>query len=96
LNEDEGGTPIPPQLGDPDPEDAITLAEARLFCRATENDELLSKCQVLSDERGTIGEQYSKNDPEDKQQSHSRPRPVAESGILTERDPAKGHDAEVL
>ena len=85
LDDDEGRAPTPPQLGDPDPEDAVPLAEAGAWGRAADDGQLLAKSQILGDQRGTISQQYSKNAPDDKRQSHSRPRPSAESGIVADR-----------
>ena len=96
LDDDEGRAPPPPQLGDPDPEETVSLAEARAVCRATENSQLLPERQILCDQRGAIGKKHFNNDADDAEHMHSVPRLVAESGILAERDEVGRAGAEVV
>ena len=82
LDEDEGRAPTTPQPGDPDPEDAVSSAKAGTLCRAADDGQLLSKGQILGDQRGAVGKQHSSNDADDVGRLHSVPRLVTEPGIL--------------
>ena len=55
---------------EPDPEDAVPLAEARSFCRSMENGKLLAEGQILCDQIGTAGRQGVDDRPDQSQKQH--------------------------
>jgi hypothetical protein len=66
-DEHEGRAPVPPRLGQHDPEQAIPSPETRAFSRACEGMELLAESEVLEHQFvvAAAGQGERSRDPED-------------------------------
>ena len=71
LDDDESGSPATPQFGKPDPEYAVSVAEAAPFGGMADEGELLGQSQVLRDQRCLGSGKKSKNDPDEIGQKHT-------------------------
>jgi hypothetical protein len=80
LDDDESGSPATPQLGKPDPEDAVSLAVAGRFGGMMDDGQVLAESQVLRDQRCSVSEKNSTNDPDETERRHPVPRLRLETG----------------
>ena len=70
LDDDEDGTPIRPEAGQPSSEDAVALPESWPFRALLQDRKLLPEGEVLEGQLGTISKEMSNQDKKDTTQAH--------------------------
>ena len=71
LDDQEAGTPISPEPGQPHPEEPITLLQPWALHGSLKNDQLLSKGQVLRCDGRTTQQRRSEQAHDDVDDAHS-------------------------
>jgi hypothetical protein len=67
LHDDQGGAPVPPALGEENPEQSVRRAELRTFPRARQRGHLLTECEILKRDRPVSAADQSERSEEYKE-----------------------------
>ena len=71
-HDEQGAPPVPPRLGEQDPEDSIALAKLRAFCGACQRSHLLTEREVLKRDRSvSAADQSDRAESYDQRRQHA-------------------------